>query len=242
MSGSSGPRTVGPARGPRPSRGDRSDGGNRTGRGLEVADQPGQSQDMGYERLGEAKLSLDRRHRPVRRLHGTGVLGRVPHPADRRRELVARRGHTAPAVVIAGIRCRVVVDRARSACSHARVDRGAVREADPRRRLAVRLRVGRAGQQRGRGCRVAVLQRHHRAHGRPRRADRRLHPRHDLHVPTLRSRRVQRGVSLPIWAWSAVFALLLFVVLYFGVQISTRVQLDAGVGLGRRSCWPSSSR
>ncbi len=30
---------------------------------------------------------------------------------------------------------------------------------------------------------------------------------------------------LPIWAWSAFFALLVFVVLYFGVQISTRVQL-----------------
>ena len=30
---------------------------------------------------------------------------------------------------------------------------------------------------------------------------------------------------LPIWAWSALFALLVFVVLYFGVQISTRVQL-----------------
>ena len=30
---------------------------------------------------------------------------------------------------------------------------------------------------------------------------------------------------LPIWLWDVVFALLLFVVLYFGVQISTRVQL-----------------
>ena len=30
---------------------------------------------------------------------------------------------------------------------------------------------------------------------------------------------------LPIWAWSALFAALIFVVLYFGVQISTRVQL-----------------
>jgi amino acid transporter len=30
---------------------------------------------------------------------------------------------------------------------------------------------------------------------------------------------------LPIWAWQAIFALGLFVVLYFGVQISTRVQL-----------------
>jgi amino acid transporter len=32
-------------------------------------------------------------------------------------------------------------------------------------------------------------------------------------------------LDLPIWLWDAVFALLLFVVLYFGVQISTRVQL-----------------
>ena len=30
---------------------------------------------------------------------------------------------------------------------------------------------------------------------------------------------------LPVWAWSALFALAVFVVLYFGVQISTRVQL-----------------
>jgi len=30
---------------------------------------------------------------------------------------------------------------------------------------------------------------------------------------------------LPVWAWSALFALGVFVVLYFGVQISTRVQL-----------------
>jgi amino acid transporter len=30
---------------------------------------------------------------------------------------------------------------------------------------------------------------------------------------------------LPVWGWSLVFALLIFVVLYFGVQISTRVQL-----------------
>jgi amino acid transporter len=30
---------------------------------------------------------------------------------------------------------------------------------------------------------------------------------------------------LPIWLWDAILALLLFVVLYFGVQISTRVQL-----------------
>jgi amino acid transporter len=31
---------------------------------------------------------------------------------------------------------------------------------------------------------------------------------------------------LPVWGWSVVFALLIFVVLYFGVQISTRVQLS----------------
>ena len=30
---------------------------------------------------------------------------------------------------------------------------------------------------------------------------------------------------LPIWVWNAIFALGVFVVLYFGVQISTRVQL-----------------
>lgn len=30
---------------------------------------------------------------------------------------------------------------------------------------------------------------------------------------------------LPVWGWSLLFALLIFVVLYFGVQISTRVQL-----------------
>jgi amino acid transporter len=32
-------------------------------------------------------------------------------------------------------------------------------------------------------------------------------------------------LDLPIWLWDAFFAVLLFVVLYFGVQISTRVQL-----------------
>jgi len=32
-------------------------------------------------------------------------------------------------------------------------------------------------------------------------------------------------LDLPIWLWDAAFAVLLFVVLYFGVQISTRVQL-----------------
>jgi amino acid transporter len=32
-------------------------------------------------------------------------------------------------------------------------------------------------------------------------------------------------LDLPIWVWDAIFALLLFVVLYFGVKISTRVQL-----------------
>ncbi|HEY5904218.1 MAG TPA: APC family permease [Actinomycetota bacterium] len=44
---------------------------------------------------------------------------------------------------------------------------------------------------------------------------------HDNLLPTL-------GIDdpvLPIWLWDAVFALLLFAVLYFGVQISTRVQL-----------------
>jgi amino acid transporter len=33
------------------------------------------------------------------------------------------------------------------------------------------------------------------------------------------------GPWFPIWVWDAILALLLFVVLYFGVQISTRVQL-----------------
>ena len=32
-------------------------------------------------------------------------------------------------------------------------------------------------------------------------------------------------LDLPIWVWDTIFALVLFVVLYFGVQISTRVQL-----------------
>jgi len=32
-------------------------------------------------------------------------------------------------------------------------------------------------------------------------------------------------LDLPIWVWDTIFALLLFVVLYFGVKISTRVQL-----------------
>jgi len=32
-------------------------------------------------------------------------------------------------------------------------------------------------------------------------------------------------LSLPFWVWDAIFTLLLFVVLFFGVQISTRVQL-----------------
>ncbi|MGZ8614611.1 MAG: APC family permease [Actinomycetota bacterium] len=44
---------------------------------------------------------------------------------------------------------------------------------------------------------------------------------HDNLLPTL-------GIDdpvLPIWLWDVVFALLLFAVLYFGVQISTRVQL-----------------
>jgi amino acid transporter len=44
---------------------------------------------------------------------------------------------------------------------------------------------------------------------------------HDILLPTL-------GVKdevLPIWAWNAIWAVILFIVLYFGVQISTRVQL-----------------
>jgi len=44
---------------------------------------------------------------------------------------------------------------------------------------------------------------------------------HDILLPTL-------GVTdevLPIWAWNALWAVILFVVLFFGVQISTRVQL-----------------
>src|SRR5207344_783723 len=33
------------------------------------------------------------------------------------------------------------------------------------------------------------------------------------------------NIDLPIWLWDPIFALGLFAVLYFGVQISTRVQL-----------------
>ncbi len=43
---------------------------------------------------------------------------------------------------------------------------------------------------------------------------------HDNLLPTL-----EINLDLPIWLWDVLFGLLLFVVLYFGVQISTRVQL-----------------
>jgi amino acid transporter len=43
---------------------------------------------------------------------------------------------------------------------------------------------------------------------------------HDNLLPTL-----EIDLDLPIWVWDTIFALGLFVVLYFGVQISTRVQL-----------------
>jgi amino acid transporter len=43
---------------------------------------------------------------------------------------------------------------------------------------------------------------------------------HDNLLPTL-----EIDLDLPIWLWDATFTALLFVVLYFGVQISTRVQL-----------------
>lgn len=43
---------------------------------------------------------------------------------------------------------------------------------------------------------------------------------HDNLLPTL-----EVDLSLPIWVWDAIFALLLFAALYFGVRISTRVQL-----------------
>jgi len=43
---------------------------------------------------------------------------------------------------------------------------------------------------------------------------------HDNLLPTL-----EIDLDLPIWLWDSIFALGLFAVLYFGVQISTRVQL-----------------
>lgn len=43
---------------------------------------------------------------------------------------------------------------------------------------------------------------------------------HDSLLPTL-----EIDLELPIWVWDGIFALGLFAVLYFGVQISTRVQL-----------------
>ena len=43
---------------------------------------------------------------------------------------------------------------------------------------------------------------------------------HDNLLPTL-----EIDLELPIWLWDSIFALGLFAVLYFGVQISTRVQL-----------------
>ena len=44
---------------------------------------------------------------------------------------------------------------------------------------------------------------------------------HDILLPTLGV----EGEVLPIWAWNAIWAVLLFAILFFGVQISTRVQL-----------------
>ena len=44
---------------------------------------------------------------------------------------------------------------------------------------------------------------------------------HDILLPTLG---FDSGL-LPIWLWNAIWAVLLFAILYFGVQISTRVQL-----------------
>ena len=42
---------------------------------------------------------------------------------------------------------------------------------------------------------------------------------HDILLPTLGV----EGEILPIWAWNAVWAVALFLILYLGVQISTRV-------------------
>ena len=55
-----------------------------------MADQ--QTQEMGYERLGEPKLSLVDVRGAIGRLHGAGVLGRLPDPADRRRRTSPREG------------------------------------------------------------------------------------------------------------------------------------------------------
>jgi amino acid transporter len=44
---------------------------------------------------------------------------------------------------------------------------------------------------------------------------------HDILLPTWE---IEGGI-FPIWVWDSIWAILLFVVLYFGVQISTRVQL-----------------
>jgi amino acid transporter len=45
---------------------------------------------------------------------------------------------------------------------------------------------------------------------------------HDNLLPTLAP---DLDLDVPIWLWDVLFAVLLFVVLYFGVQVSTRVQL-----------------
>lgn len=47
---------------------------------------------------------------------------------------------------------------------------------------------------------------------------------HDNLLPTFNI-----DLSLPVWVWDAILALLLFAVLHFGVQISTRVQLTLAV-------------
>ena len=169
----------------------------------------------------EAEAVARRRRRAVRRVHGAGLLGRIPDPTDRGGQRCGQ-----------GCRRRGTAGGAarRDRCVRARLDRGAVREEDPRGRVALRLRVERAGEQRRSCGRVAVLQRNDGAHGRLGRADRRIHPRHP-HCPRLPLERR----PLPIWAWSALFALGAVVVLYFGVQISTRVQLTLALIRRRRA-------
>ena len=171
-----------------------------------------QQTEAGYERLGGKKLALVDVVAQSVGFMGPVFSRRVHHPADRRRQRgrarardVARRSPCcwrAIGVFALGWIVAQYAKRIHAAGSlYDYVSNG-------------------LGSVDRRGVRLALLRGHDHPDDRPRRADRRLRPRQ----PDARRVQPENGL-VPIWVWDLIFALGLFVVLYFGVQISTRVQL-----------------
>ncbi len=165
-----------------------------------------------YERLGGKKLKL------VDVLaQSVGFIGPVFSaafiiPFDHRRERARRRGP--------GRRRRSPSCSRRSACSRSAGSSRSTRSGSTRRaRCTTTSRTASARRSEPRG--LAVLRRHDHPDDRARRAARRVRARQPR-CPTLRRSASSRSRS---GSWDVIFAALLFVVLYLGVQISTRVQL-----------------